>query len=170
MTQHTVAVRYAEGRFRPEQADVVIAEGDLVLWNCPDRALVPYVVAGDKEFFASDRLVNECGYSHAFGSAGEYRWADAYGSELGGVVRVRDPGVQDDAGFRRWRESLKTGTVVMVAEGRAEPREVEVVTGQTVFFAVTKTPGISITDERLLSRRGFEPGRQEEPKRPTSPA
>ena len=46
---------------------------------------------------------------------------------------------------------LKKGTVVMVTEGKAQPREVQIMTGQTVFFAIPKGPGISITDERLLA-------------------
>lgn len=162
MEQHTVVVRYADGRFTPEQPEITIQEGDLVLWNCPDRA-VPYVVAGDREFFASDRLTNECGYSHAFGSAGEYRWTDAYGSQLAGLVRVKDPHVEDHGELQRWQESLKKGTVVMIEGARTEPQEVEIVIGQTVFFAVTKTSGVSITDERLLHRttRRDEDGPQE---------
>ena len=154
--QHTIVVRYAHGRFTPERPEISIQEGDLTLWNCPDRA-VPYVVSGDREFFASDRLMNECGYSHAFGSPGEYRWKDAYGSSVGGVVRVKDPDVQDHGQLRHWQESLKNGVVVMIGEGRVEPREVDIVIGQTVFFAVTKTPGVSITDERLLRQTTIAP-------------
>jgi len=151
MEQHTVAARYTDGRFIPERPEISIQEGDLVLWNCPDSAL-PYVVAGDREFFASDRLSNECGYSHAFGSVGEYRWTDAYGSGLGGLVRVQDPHIEEHGALQRWHELVKKGTVVMIEGKRAEPREVEIVIGQTVFFAVTKTSGISITDERLLGQ------------------
>ena len=42
----------------------------MVLWNCTDSKAMPYVVVGEKAFFASHRLTNECGYSHAFGSPG----------------------------------------------------------------------------------------------------
>ena len=41
----------------------------------------------------------------------------------------------------------------MIAGERAEPREIDIVTGQTVFFAITKGPGISITDQRVLARQ-----------------
>lgn len=150
MKQHAVVVRFHEGRFRVEPEDTAIAAGDLVLWNCPDRKATPYVVMGDKEFFASNRLRNESGYSHAFGSAGEYRWVDAYGSGVGGTVRVKDPGCKEQADFQRWHKMLSKGTLVTVGESKAEPREVDVVIGQTVFFAITKGPGISISDERLL--------------------
>jgi len=33
-----------------------------------------------------------------------------------------------------------------------QPDKVEIVTGQTVFFAVVKSPGISITDEQFLEK------------------
>jgi hypothetical protein len=34
----------------------------------------------------------------------------------------------------------------MITGTKAEPAEVEIVVGQTVYFAVTKAPGISISD------------------------
>ncbi len=40
----------------------------------------------------------------------------------------------------------------MIADGKAQPDKVEIVTGQTVFFAVVTSPGISITDERFLEK------------------
>jgi plastocyanin len=157
MTQHNLVVRGEQGKFRVEPAEITVETGDLLLWNCPDRGAGAYAVVGDKEFFASSRLANESGYSHAFGSAGEYEWADAYGSRAAGVVRVKDPGCKDAADFQRWRKLLAEGALVMITDGHVEPREVEIVTGQTVFFAVVKGPGISITDRRLL--HGKEPQR-----------
>jgi hypothetical protein len=108
------------------------------------------VVIGDKDSLGSFRLVNESGYSHAFGLAGEYQWVDAYGSGISGVVIVRDPVRLDHQDHERWRRSLSKGTLVMVDQTTAHPQEVSIVTGQTVFFAITKGPGISITDARLL--------------------
>lgn len=166
MRQHTVMVRTEKGRFVAEPAEVTIEVGDLVVWNCPERKAMPYAVVGDKEFFGSYRLVNECGYSHAFSAAGEYAWADAYGSGAAGVIRVKDPGMKDEAEIKRWRDLLRKGTLVMITDGKPDPREVEVVTGQTVFFSITKGPGISITDKRLLDRKaaqdsaGAMPGKQ----------
>ena len=150
MKQHSLVVKFAAGKFSVDQGDLSIAAGDLVLWNCPDTKAVPYTVVGEKEFFASYRLVNEGGYSHAFGSAGEYQWRDAYGSGVSGVVRIKDPGCNDTGDFQRWQKLLSKGTLVTISESSAEPREVDVFTGQTVFFIVTKGPGISITDRRLL--------------------
>jgi hypothetical protein len=65
---------------------------------------------------------------------------------------VKDPHIENHRELKRWHETLAKGTVVLIEEGHAEPREVEIVIGQTVFFAVTKTSGVSITDERLLWR------------------
>lgn len=152
MTQKSVVVRSEGGKFRAEPAEVTVEAGDLVLWNCPDGKGLPYVVVGDKEFFNSQRMVNESGYSHAFGSAGEYHWVDAHGSGAAGVVRVKDPACKDQADFQRWRKLLAKGTLVTISDTKVEPREVDIVTGQTVFFAVTKGPGISITDARLVPR------------------
>ena len=59
------------------------AAGDFVVWNCQSAKAVPFLVIGDKEFFASDRMINECGFSHAFGSAGDFRWLDANGRWAG---------------------------------------------------------------------------------------
>jgi plastocyanin len=154
MTQHTVLVKFDGGKFGVDREDITIGSGDLVLWHCPDPKATPYMVIGDKEFFDSHRLVNESGYSHAFGLAGEYHWRDAHGSGAAGVVRVKPPTCKAPQDYERWHRSLAKGTVVMITDARAEPREVEIATGQTVFFAITKGPGISITDERLLARQG----------------
>ena len=151
MTQHNVVVRLDQGRFTVDRTEIEIEAGDLVLWNCPEAGVTPYCIAGEKEFFASSRLVNECGYTHAFGLAGEYRWRDANGSDTHGVVRVRDPQCKDHSQFGNWHaKALRKGTVIVIQNGKASPVSVDIVTGQTVFFAIAKGPGISITDERLL--------------------
>jgi len=151
MKQQNVVVRSKDGKFLAEPPEVAIDAGDLVLWNSQGTAS-PYVVVGDKEFFTSDRLYNESGYSHAFGSAGDYHWIDSYGSGASGVVRVQDPDGKQPLDLKRWRELLARGTLVTVTEARAEPAEVQILTGQTVFFAITKGPGVSITDRRLLPK------------------
>lgn len=163
MKPYEAVVRFQEGRFKVEPEETAIAVGDLVMWHCPDRKAIPYVIAGDKEFFASNRLHNESGYSHAFGSAGEYHWVDAYGSGLAGMVRVKNPGCKTQADFQDWHRLLTKGTLVTVGDKNAEPREVEIVTGQTVFFAITKSSGISITDARLL-------GTEAKPGKPIAPS
>jgi plastocyanin len=169
MEQHMVTLR-AEGRgFVPDKDKLTVREGDLVAWSCPDARAVRFEVRGDKEFFGSARLTNECGYSHAFGLPGEYEWVDAYGDETRGVVRVKDVHCETDAEVERWRKQLAKGTLVMIADGKAEPAEVDIITGQTVFFAVVAGKGISITDRALLGDRaeGSQKRPVAEPKRST---
>lgn len=150
MNQHDVTVRADGPVFRADPPELKIEAGDLVLWHCPDAKAVPYMVVGDKEFFASTRLLNESGFTHAFSAAGEYRWRDAYGSDVGGVIRVRDPSRKNHGDLCKWREALSSAALVMISGNEAQPPEVEILTGQTVFFAVTKSKGVSVTDERLL--------------------
>jgi plastocyanin len=150
MRQHNVVVRFRDRKFIVEPDTLTIGAGDLVLWNCPDTRAIPFTVVGEKEFFSSERLVNESGYSHAFGLPDRYEWVDAYGSGASGVVRVRDAACKTPEDVRRWHTQLSKGTLVTITGSTAEPPEVDIVTGQTVFFIVTKSPGISITDRRLL--------------------
>ena len=150
MKQHSVTVKLKNGQFTVDKETLTIGAGDLVLWHCPDNKAVPYTVTGDREFFSSDRLVNESGYSHAFGSADRYEWTDAFGTGASGVIRVRDASCKTPADFQQWQKQLAKGTLVTITGTTVEPREVDLVTGQTVFFIVTKGPGITITDKRLL--------------------
>lgn len=152
-TQHHVAIRFGDGRFVPDHNELSVEVGDLVMWNCATATDLPYCIVGDRDSFASNRLVDGGGYTHAFGLAGEYRWRDAFGGHLHGIVRVRDPECKDKDQFARWQEALKKGVLVTIEERAAKPASVEVLTGQTVFFLVMKGTGVSITDERLLSTR-----------------
>jgi plastocyanin len=164
MKQHNVVVRNDGSSFEVDHARLAIEVGDMVLWNCAQRTAPAFEIAGEAEFFGSARLTNECGYTHAFGAAGEYRWVDAHGSGLRGVVRVHDPGCKSDADLREWRARLSRGTLVTIAEKKVDPSEVDIVTGQTVFFVIVKSRGITVTDERLLGDR-VEPDwpRRQEP-------
>ncbi len=151
--QETVKVRLENGHYTATPAEVAIGVGDIVLWNCPDGNTAPFMVLGEKPFFSSERLVNESGFSHAFGSPGEYHWKDAYGSEVNGIIRVKETKCDHAADLQRWRKSLSKGTLVTISEGLVDPREIDLIVGQTVFFLVTKGPGISITDTHLLSQQ-----------------
>jgi plastocyanin len=150
MTQHTVMLKSEKGKLRPNPGKLSITVGDLVTWACREPSAPVFEVAGDKEFFSSARLVNESGYAHAFGTAGEYPWVDAYGSGLQGTVRVVDPECNSREELAAWQDRLAIGELVMITGNEADPNEVEIVTGQTVYFAVTKAPGISISDARLV--------------------
>jgi hypothetical protein len=153
MTQHSVSLSIRGRDFVPDQPDLAIALGDMVMWNCPLPAALPFAVVGDQEFFGSTNLVNESGYSHIFSAAGDYHWVDANRGAVRGLVRVRDPEVRTEDDLKRWREQIGVGTLVMIADGRIEPGEVDIVTGQTVFFIVVSGPGITITDARLVENK-----------------
>ncbi len=150
INQHNLSVSRSDRGFAVDRASLTIGIGDLVMWNGGRQ--VPFAVAGEADFFNSYRMVNECGYTHAFGKAGTYEWRDAFGSDLGGTVHVRDPDCKSESDLRKWREALSEGTVVMIADGKVDQREIKIMTGQTVYFAIVKTNGISITDVRLLDQ------------------
>jgi plastocyanin len=149
MAQHNVLVSDGKNGLAVDSDELRIALGDLVLWTGGGRTTAPFTVVGEQDFFNSARLTNECGYSHAFGTPGEYRWVDAYGSGLGGTVTVREVEASDKA-FTAWKKQLQEGSLVMIQDGKADRTELEIMVGQTVFFAVVTGPGISITDARLL--------------------
>ncbi len=151
MEQHTLTLHWNGREFRPDKVEITVSDGDLVVWNCPDPVAPRYEVVGEKDFFSSARLVNECGFSHAFGSAGIYAWTDAYGSGIGGTIRVRAPGCRTQADLAKWRAGLSEATLVIIADGKASPADVEITVGQTVYFAIVAGEGISITDKRLQS-------------------
>lgn len=149
MTQHLVELTADGKSFKPPTDPLVIENGDLVTWVCRNASAPPFEVVGEREFFRSARLTNESGYGHAFGSPGEYAWSDVHGSGVGGVVRVRDPKADTAEHRAEWLKTLESGALVMISGDSVEPAELEIVTGQTVYFAVTKSSGISITDRRL---------------------
>ena len=170
IVQHELAVGTDKGRFRLADPELVIDVGDMVLWNCNERGAQPFAVVGEHTFFNSYRLVNESGYSHAFGTAGDFHWIDAHGSGLEGRVRVKDPGCKCEADLQRWREMVARGTLVTINSGKAEPAEIDIVIGQTVFFLVIKGPGISITDARLAGDAHVECGKDQAASQPSQDA
>jgi plastocyanin len=151
MTQHPVSLRWDGRGFVPDRDKLAIEAGDLVSWNCPDTDAPAFEIAGDKDFFGSASLVNECGYSHAFGMPGSYPWTDANGSGLKGTVHVKAVSCATRADLAHWRAKLSKAALVMIQHGKADPPEVEIVVGQTVYFAVVTGPGITITDARLAA-------------------
>jgi len=149
-TQHDVTVSARKGKFSIRTPELVIAVGDSVLWNCGQGDATPFALVSDHDFFNSHRMSGGCVYTHAFGTPGEVYWADAYGSGLRGKVRVKDPCCKTEADVKRWQQILGEGHAVTIADGRADPAELEVVCGQTVFFLVKSGTGVSITDVSVL--------------------
>jgi plastocyanin len=150
MEQHNVLVSQSDKGFDVDRPQLSVRTGDLVLWSGDGRTTTSFAIVGQQEFFSSHRMVNECGYSHAFGIAGEYQWEDAFGSGMSGRIHVDAPQSGEAKGFARWQRQLQQGTVVMIQDGRVEPAEVKIVVGQRIFFAVVTSRGVSITDSRLL--------------------
>lgn len=150
--QHSVVVRRVEGALRAEPARLQIEAGDMVLWNTQDASVAGYVVRGEGAGggFDSSAIRHEAVYTHAFGLPGTYEWRDAHGSGLAGEIVVELLDCRDAKVAARWHQALKSGSLVTIRGKTARPRKVEILAGQTVFWSVENTEGISITDARLL--------------------
>ncbi|MBI3694777.1 MAG: hypothetical protein HY238_08060 [Acidobacteria bacterium] len=161
--QHDVTVRLEGRRLVASPAHLEIEVGDTVLWNAPAAATPGYAIRGEWEGggFDSSSLSEGAVYTHAFGLPGHYRWVDANGSALSGVVEVRSLDHTKRQECERWLKVLSDGTLILIRGDHASPDKVQILTGQTVFFAVEKAPGVSITDARLV--------RQQAPPKPGPP-
>jgi plastocyanin len=148
--QHDLVVARSGGRLVVAPATITVKVGDFVVWHAAEP-VPPFVVDGDAAFFGNDPLHADCRYSHAFARAGVYEWADANGSGLHGVVRVTDPRLACDEDRRQWYRRQRTSVLVMVRGTHAEPSEVAIETGQRVYFAVLSSPGVTVTDVRVLA-------------------
>lgn len=149
MGRRSIWVSYEGDAFEPDDHDITIRVGDLVMWSCRQAEAPPFEVVGSRDFFGSANLVDGCGYAHTFGAPGDYEWADGNGGKLHGVVRVRDPECRNPKDIDKWQKRPANGALVMITHTEADPQEVEIVTGQTVFFAIAKSGGISITERRV---------------------
>ena len=149
--QHFVNVRVAEKKLIADPPNLEIAAGDVVLWSTNDQSTPGFSVSGhsEKDSFNSAALAREALYSHAFGSPEEIEWGDMNGHGLSGKISVKMPATKTASDMDSFKELLTTGTVVTIRGGKAEPAQVSVLVGQTVFFAVEKAEGITITDRRL---------------------
>jgi plastocyanin len=152
--QHTVAVSREGAQLIVDQPQLEIEEGDTVLWHGADASVPGFAIrgSGGRRDFDSSCLEEESIYTHAFGVPGEYHWVDAYGSNISGVIIVSAPETTAKKAQREWLKRLSKGTLIHIRGEKVDPGRVQLVTGQTVFWAVEKAPGISITDTRLLSR------------------
>ena len=137
-----------------DQPKLEVEQGDTVLWHAPDPRVPGFAVCGryGRKQFDSSCIEEEAIYTHAFGLPGEYVWVDAHGSGLSGVVVVRSPARNDKKSQRAWVKALSKGSLVHIKGGKAKPGKLELVTGQTAFWAIESAPGITITDERLLGK------------------
>ncbi len=157
--QHHVEVRHRDGSFTVVPKDLVISAGDVVLWHTSSSTSPPFGVWGRRDGdeqehdFSSASLTGGSVYSHAFGSPGSVSWTDAEHGRVGGTIVVRDLDMGDADQCRRWAGTLTEGIVVTVQDDRAEPAELEIVTGQTVFFAIADGEGVTVTEKGV--QEGF---------------
>ena len=151
--QHNVVVRQQHNKqLVAEPAELNIEAGDIVMWNTFDSATPGFSVSGnsEKDSFSSAALTQEALYTHAFGTEGEIHWADANGQGLSGKIVVKMPRTESAKEMQHYRGTLSKGTVVVISGDKVEPAFVEISVGQTVFFAVEKADGVTITDRRLI--------------------
>ena len=149
--QHFVTVRLDDKKLIADPPKLEITAGDVVLWSTNDQSTPGFSVSGhsEKDSFNSAALVREALYSHAFGSPDEIEWRDMNGHGLSGKITVRMPSTKSQREMADFKDLLARGSVVTIREGKADPAHVSVLVGQTVFFAVEKAEGITITDRRL---------------------
>ena len=151
--QHDVAVRLEGRELVADPPFVSINAGDLVVWNTPDSSIAGYLIEGEGSglSFSSARLTREAVYTHAFGVPGTYRWRDANGGKLGGTVEVVSGETDSPESARKWLEDLASPTLIRVRGDRATPEKVQILTGQTVAWAIEEAAGISVTDASVVS-------------------
>ncbi len=149
--QHNVVVRSEGGRLKADPPALEVEAGDVVLWSASAPSTPGFCVSGRSETdsFSSAAIAREALYAHAFGSPGVFEWEDANGHRVSGKVVVTMPPTNSAREMQSYKERLTEATLVVISGESVEPREVEVVVGQTVFFAVERAQGITITDRRL---------------------
>jgi plastocyanin len=150
--QHFVTIRRSGLRFIAEPPELEITAGDNVLWHASDSKTPGYAVRGIGAGggFDSTALAAEAVYTHAFGVPGEFQWTDANGGRASGLVNVRQVNSRDGREMAAWSDQVKEGVLVIISGDRVEPKEVNIFVGQTVFFAIERAPGITITDSQFL--------------------
>ena len=150
--QQNVQVRREGNKFVADPPRLEIRAGDMVLWNTPDPGITGYVVVGEGAGgkFDSSALRSEAVFTHAFGTPGEYKWVDANKGKISGLIHVGSLDPKDKEQCQKWLATLEQGSLISIEGNSVSPEKVEILTGQTVFWAVQKAPGISITDSRLV--------------------
>jgi len=150
--QHVISLQFDGTQFSFDTKDMQVNEGDALVFHQSERQQPGFSVrgrVGDNEF-SSTSLKDQAVFTHAFGLPGVYRWADANGSGIGGVITVKNEPGEGKLGAERSMKRMGEGVLVHIVGKKVEPQELTISTGQTVFFAVEKTDGITITDASLL--------------------
>lgn len=159
--QHHVLVRREGAQFMAEPQTLEIKPGDVVVWTTTDPKGFGFAIQGEGPDgkFDSTAITHNAVYTHAFGTPGDYEWMDANGGRVSGKVYVRSLDVNDVEQCKKWTAALSDGTVIVIRDDSADPAEVEILAGQTVFWAIERAAGISITDSRLVHKKEEYPDR-----------
>lgn len=152
--QHLVPIDYSDGVFKAMSSPKDLMQGDAILFHHVNPKSPAFAIAGrmGKTEFSSTELRDQVVYSHPFGLPGRYQWADANGSGVGGVIIVENDPATGKAGAKRAMQRMAEGAMVHIVGNKVKPKELRIATGQTVFFAVEGTDGITVTDISLLTK------------------
>ena len=150
--QHNVQITRNGNTLEASPAKLEIQAGDGVLWYTTDPSVTGFHVAGaGKDFhFSSACIETDAVYTHAFGVPGTYEWRDPHGTGVRGSVEVANPIASNSDECSQWYESLKKPATFEIKGGKSSPASVQIVAGQTVFWSITESKGVAITDSRLL--------------------
>ena len=154
--QINVAVKSdGKGGLETDTARISLEAGDGVLFYTSDSAAGRFAVsgAGPNFHFDSSRIENGAVYTHVFGTPGRHKWSDIYNGALSGVVEVRDVAAKTPEDRSAWLETLKKPAAFEIKGNHCSPAAVEIVVGQTVFWSITDSSGIAITDDALTPSR-----------------
>ncbi len=153
-SQHVVPLRYVDGNFVFEKPELDLHEGDSLVFHLETPKTPAFAVQGriGKMRFSSANMVDKAVFTHAFGFPGTYEWVDANGSGVGGVITVLEQTARTQSDARELMKTMENGVLVHIVGDKVEPAEVAITVGQTVFFAVEKSKGITITDVSLVKK------------------
>ena len=156
--QHDVSVRVVDGVVRADPPELQIEAGDVVLWHGAEEAVPAFAVVGSgpEQAVDSSSMTANCVYSHVFSLPGEVKWHDANGSGVSGRIDVKSPAIRDKSEQAKWFEAIRKGILIHINGRRVDPDDVAIVTGQTVFFAVSKSAGIRIAETSVVGVREQE--------------
>lgn len=147
--QHNVDVGF-NGKYTATPASVEIQQGDLVLWHASDPDIPPYAIQGtaeDGRSFSSKKVQSGGFYAHTFQNLGKYEWLDSAGSNAQGSIQVNGVDPDDDKVAEKWTETVKSGPVLSIQNGTPDSSDVEITVGQTVFFTVIDSEGLTVIDK-----------------------
>ena len=151
--QHNIVIRKQDGRLVAEPEHLEISKNDVVLWHAANAEVHGFVISGEgpKDEFDSAAITTHSVYTHPFGNEGVIDWIDANGSGLHGTIVVKSPKGTDKKSQQKWLAQLETPSLITISGDKASPQKLEIITGQTVVWAIEKAAGISITDARLVA-------------------